>query len=88
MAKHAKNAMYAMFTGKDNETLDLGRILWAMSVVAFLVICIYSLYKEMQVEYLALGTGLAAVLAAGGAAIGLKSNTEPTDDSDSNKPKG
>lgn len=71
-----------MFTGKDNKTLDLGRVLWAKAVVAFLAIGFYGIYNGNPMDYLAYGTGLAAVLAAGGAAIGLKSKTEPDADGD------
>ena len=66
-----------LFTGKDNKTLDLGRVLWAKAVLAFVSIGFYGIYKGNPMDYLAYGTGLAAVLAAGGAAIGLKSKTEP-----------
>ena len=66
-----------MFTGKDNKTIDLGRVLWAKAVVAFLAIGFYGIYEGNPMDYLAFGTGLAAVLAAGGAAIGLKAKTEP-----------
>ena len=68
-----------MFTGKDNKTLDLGRVLWAKAVVAFLGLAFYGVYKGNPVDYMAFGTGLAAVLAAGGAAIGFKAKTEPED---------
>ena len=68
-----------MFTGKDNQTMDLGRVLWAKAVVAFLGLAFYGVYKGNPVDYMAFGTGLAAVLAAGGAAIGLKAKTEPED---------
>ena len=71
-----------MFTGKDNKTIDLGRVLWAKAVVAFLGIGFYGIYNGNPMDYLAYGTGLAAVLAAGGAAIGLKSKTEPDADGD------
>lgn len=68
-----------MFTGKDNQTIDLGRVLWAKAVVAFLGLAFYGVYKGNPVDYMAFGTGLAAVLAAGGAAIGFKAKTEPED---------
>jgi len=71
-----------MFTGKDNKTLDLGRILWAKATVAFLAVAIYNVYKGNPVDFIALGTGIAAVLAAGGAALGLKASTEPDTDGD------
>jgi len=82
MAKFRRKIMLAlkqMFTGKDNKTLDLGRVLWAKAVVAFLGLAFYGVYKGNPVDYIAFGTGLAAVLAAGGAAIGLKAKTEPED---------
>ena len=69
-----------MFTGKDNKTLDLGRVLWAKAVLAFLGLAIYGVYKGNPVDYMAFGTGLAAVLAAGGAAIGFKAKSEPDAD--------
>jgi len=68
-----------MFTGKDNQTIDLGRVLWAKAVIAFLGLAFYGVYKGNPVDYMAFGTGLAAVLAAGGAAIGFKAKTEPED---------
>jgi len=66
-----------MFTGKDNETFDLGRVLWAMSVVSFLGIGFYGTYKGTPMDYLAFGTALAALLAGGGSGLGLKAKTEP-----------
>jgi len=75
-------ALKQMFTGKDNKTLDLGRVLWAQAVLAFLGLAFYGVYKGNPVDYMAFGTGLAAVLAAGGAAIGFKAKSEP--DSDGN----
>ena len=72
-------ALKQMFTGKDNKTLDLGRVLWAKAVVAFMALAFYGVYKGNPVDYMAFGTGLAAVLAAGGAAIGFKAKTEPED---------
>lgn len=65
------------FTGADNKTLDIGRILWAMSVISFLVMGFYGIWKGQVMDYLAFGTGIAAVMAAGGAALGMKANSEP-----------
>ena len=66
-----------LFTGKDNETLDIGRVLWALSVITFLIMGVYSIRRGHSPDFLAYGTGLAALLAAGGAALGLKAKTEP-----------
>lgn len=67
------------FTGKDNETIDIGRILWAVSVLSFVVMGFAGVYKGQVTDYLQYGSGIAAVLAAGGAAIGFKGKTEPGD---------
>ena len=72
-----------LFTGKDNKTLDLGRVLWAKAVLVFLGVAGYQVYQGTPIDFMNFGTGIAAVLAAGGAAIGLKSSTEPDNNSDS-----
>ncbi len=69
--------MKQLFTGKDNETLDIGRVLWALSVVSFIGFAFLGLYLEKPTDYIAYGTGLSALLAAGGAALNLKKDTEP-----------
>lgn len=66
-----------MFTGKDNTTLDLGRILWAKGSVVFAGLSVYHVVHTGTFDYVAFGTGFAAVLAAGGAAIWAKKDTEP-----------
>jgi hypothetical protein len=72
-----KTIILHAFTGKDNETVDIGRVLWAISVLSFVVMGFIGAYKGQVTDYLQYGSGIAAVLAAGGAAIGLKSKTEP-----------
>jgi hypothetical protein len=76
-----KDLIFHTFTGADNKTIDIGRILWAMSVVSFLVMGFYGIWKGQVMDYLAFGTGIAAVMAAGGAALGMKANSEPKPES-------
>ena len=66
------------FTGKDSESYDIGRFLWFMSVMVFLGCAIFAIYKGQPWNAIEYGTGLGLVLAAGGAAIGMKAGTEPT----------
>ena len=66
-----------LFTGKDNKTVDLGRVLWAKSVVAYLAIAFYQVHIGNPIDFVSHGAGISGILAAGGAAIGLKANTEP-----------
>lgn len=72
-----KKLLIQTFSGKDNQTLDVGRILWALSILSFLGMGFYGIYKGQVVDYIAFGTGAAALLAAGGAALGMKAKTEP-----------
>jgi hypothetical protein len=66
-----------LFTGPDNDTYDIGRFLWFQSIQAFIIISFYTIYMGGDLDPIAWGTGLGALLAAGGAAIGLKANSEP-----------
>lgn len=78
-----------MFTGRDNRSFDLGRILWFQSIQAFIGISIYSLYKGGTFDPVLWGAGLAALMASGGAALGMKQGTEPPhgDDDSSDGPQ-
>lgn len=71
------NILRELFSGKDNKTLDVGRILWAMSILSFLGMGFYGIYSDQVIDFLAYGTGLSGLLAAGGAALGFKRQTEP-----------
>ena len=73
-----KTLITHLFTGADNATFDIGRILWAISVVVFLALAVYAvIWKGQPWAPQDYGTGLGLVLAAGGAAIGFKSSAEP-----------
>jgi len=65
------------FTGKDNETIDIGRIIWMLGALSFLGCAFYSIYKGQAWDAIAFGTGFGAVLAGGGIALNLKKDTEP-----------
>jgi hypothetical protein len=74
-----RNLWITLFTGKDNKSLDVGRIIWFMSVLSFIVFAFLGLYMDKPTDSIAYGTGLSTLLAAGGAALGLKGKTEPED---------
>lgn len=66
-----------MFSGKDNASIDIARVMWFEAVNAFIMITIYFLYKGGTFDPISWGTGLAGILAAGGAAVGMKATSEP-----------
>lgn len=72
-----KEHLLKIFSGKDNHTLDLGRILWAIGTFVFFALSIHSVWHGTTFDPIAWGTGFAAVLAAGGAALWMKKDTEP-----------
>ncbi len=76
-----KKFLVDILTGKDGNTFDMGRILWAWGVVSFTALAGYGVvHQHEHFDAVAYGGGFAAVLAAGGAALGFKSHTEPDGD--------
>ena len=72
-----KEMILNTFTGKDNITIDMGRVLWCVGVFVYFGLSIYDIYIGHTFDPAAWGTGLGLVLAGGGAAIALKAKTEP-----------
>jgi hypothetical protein len=72
-----KDMLRNTFTGKDNQTLDLGRLLWAKGVFVYFGLTVYDLYNNGKFDAMDWATGLGIVLAAGGAALAMKAKTEP-----------
>lgn len=66
-----------MFTGKDNKTWDIGRVLWFGFSVIFAGLTVVALCKGHQFDPQAFGIGAASLLGGGGAGVGLKANAEP-----------
>lgn len=73
------SAFTQMFSGKDNKTIDLGRVLWAKLVLVFAGATIYAIIEGQTFDPALWGVGAGAVLAAGGAGIAAKAKTEPED---------
>lgn len=77
-------------TGRDGETYDPARIYLAMAVNVFLAAVIIGAVKGLPFDPNGFGIGFGALLAGGGLAVALKSNTEPgqIDSGGMPKPKG
>ena len=73
-----RNTFLLAFTGRDNSTIDLGRVLWAVLTLALTLLEAHAVMWRLQpFDPVAFAGGAAAILAAGGAALGFKSATEP-----------
>lgn len=66
------------FTGKDNRTVDLGRVMWFVGAVAFIGISIYFVIQKGQWNPLEWGSGFAIINGGSGAAVKFKENSEPS----------
>ncbi len=73
-----KTIILHTFTGVDNTTIDVGRILWVAGGLAFLGCAAYALYKGQAWDAVAFGTGFGLILAGGGGALMMKKGTEPS----------
>lgn len=67
-----------LFSGADNTTVDLGRILWAKMSLVYCGATIYAIAEGQPFAPELWGLGAGAVLAAGGAGLAFKAKTEPS----------
>lgn len=66
-----------MFTGRDNATHDLGRVLWAGGVAWWCGLGAWAVAHGQAFDPITSATGLGLVLGAGAGALKLKASTEP-----------
>ena len=66
-----------LFTGKDGQTFDLGRVLWIKMALAYVALSIVHIVHGGVFDAMTWATGAGVILGAGGAALGLKASTEP-----------
>lgn len=65
------------FTGIDNTTYDLGKVLWALLCLFGIGLVVASFITGKAFDLQQYGIGAAALLGAGSAAIRIKATTEP-----------
>lgn len=74
-----KKFLVHILTGLDNNTFDVARVLWVVSCLVFLVLAIVHVVVNKQpFDAQNFGLGAGGVLLGGGAGVGLKGNTEPS----------
>jgi hypothetical protein len=64
-------------TGKDGESFDIGRVLWALAMLSLCAFQGHAVILHQTFEPTAFCGGAAMLLAAGGFGIAVKSHTEP-----------
>lgn len=66
-----------LFTGKDNQTHDLGRWSWAISMLTVVGGAAYKLHLGQDVSLSDMAQAISLVVAAHGVALWAKRDTEP-----------
>lgn len=66
-----------IFTGQDNRTIDVGRVLWVTMAVGFIVFAAWHVFHTGQFDPIGYGAGAGGLLTGGGAGVGLKAKAEP-----------
>ncbi len=75
---NVRDAFRTAFTGRDNASLDIGRILWAASAVLFGVLEVHSvIVLKAPFDPAAFAQAVGVNLACGGVALGAKAYSEP-----------
>ena len=74
------NLIQQLLTGKDGITHDMGRWSWVISMVAVIALAGYHEWKGVVVAITYFATAISAVVAAHGAALWAKKDTEPGSD--------
>ena len=67
-----------ILTGKDNKTHDIGRFIWLLGCLAFLVFEGFVVFYKKEFDMTSFGVGFGGLLMTGGGALLLKQSTEPT----------
>lgn len=73
MKKELKN----LLTGKDNETHDLGRWSWVISMVAFMFGFAWELFNHVAIDFVKFSQAIATIVGAHAGALWVKKDTEP-----------
>jgi hypothetical protein len=66
-----------IFTGRNNATVDLGRVAWAAVTLHYLWLSAWHVVTAHSFDPMRCAMGAAAVLAGGGVTLGAKAGTEP-----------
>jgi len=66
-----------IFTGVDNTTFDMGRVLWFLTHIGYLALSVWHVAQGGAIDFVQWASGAGLVLGAGGASLMVKSKTEP-----------
>lgn len=61
---------------ETSEQYDIARVSFFLLVLTYISISVYDVFTEHRIDYIAWATGAAALLGAGGAAVGVRAKLE------------
>lgn len=72
------NALRTALTGRDNASIDIGRVLWGVVTMALCGLEGHAvMWMHQAFDPMSFAGAASALLTAGGAGLALKSHTEP-----------
>lgn len=72
-----RGLLLGTFTGRDNKTIDIGRVQWFFMTIAYMAFSGIAVWRGQAFDPVQWATGAGAILALGGAGLALKKETEP-----------
>lgn len=68
----------SIFTGKDNCSIDIGRVIWAIMSIFMCAMTAFSvIIRGQPFDAVSFSGAAAAIMTSGGASLAFKRSTEP-----------
>ena len=69
-----------LFTGRDNQSTDVGRVLFAAAIGSMIGLEVFVVvWRGTAFDVVQFGGAVASILLAGGASLAVKGHTEPSE---------
>ncbi len=72
-----RGLLLGTFTGRDNQTIDIGRVQWFAMTLAYMAFSGIAVWRGQAFDPVQWATGAGAILALGGVGLAVKKETEP-----------
>lgn len=72
-----QSALKTLFTSSDNQSYDIGRVVWAAGTFALIAFEAFSLWRGAAFDPQMFALSLSTIAVGHGASLKLKSDTEP-----------
>jgi len=69
-----------LLTGKDNQTIDIGRVSWMLFSISLIALAAFQLFQSVTVSLREFAESAGIIAGAHGASVMLKKDTEPTEE--------